>query len=152
MSFLDNGVVRIGADLALGGAITWLSHRERPDNLINSYDLGRQIQMSHYSGPVPFQPPGTILRPEWRDIGWNPIQTGDVFGHASRVLDHRNDGRELYVKCVPMHWPLDNVPGECVFESWITLAGSEVHLRFRATNARPDMTRYPARHQELPAV
>jgi hypothetical protein len=152
MSFLDDGVVRIGADLALGGAITWLSHRDRPDNLINSHDLGRQIQMSHYSGPVPFQPDGTTLKEEWRGIGWNPIQTGDVFGHASRVLDHRNDGRELYVKCVPMHWPLDNVPGECVFESWTTLDGPTVTMRFRASNARPDRTWYPARHQELPAV
>ena len=152
MSFLDNGTLKIGADLALGGAITWLSHRERPDNLINSHDLGRQIQMSHYSGPVPFQPQGTTLKPEWRTIGWNPIQTGDVFGHPSRVLEHRNDGRELYVKCVPMHWPLDNVPGECVFESWTTLDGPTVTMRFRATNARPDQTRYQARNQELPAV
>lgn len=152
MSFLDNGVVKIGADLALGGAITWLSHRDRPDNLINSYDLGRQIQMSHYSGPVPFQPEGATLKPEWKGIGWNPIQTGDVFGHASRVLDHRNDGRELYVKCVPMQWPLDNVPGECVFESWTTLDGPMITMRFRATNARPESTRYAARQQELPAV
>ena len=152
MSYLDNGTVKIGADLALGGAITWLSHRDRPDNLINSHDLGRQIQMSHYSGPVPFQPEGAVLKPEWRTIGWNPIQTGDVFGHPSRVLEHRHDGRELYVKCVPMHWPLENVPGECVFETWTTLDGPTVTMRFCATNARPDRTRHPARHQELPAV
>jgi hypothetical protein len=152
MTFLDNGTVRIGADLALGGAITWLSHRERPQNLINSCDLGRQIQMSHYSGPVPFQPAGSQMKAEWRGIGWNPIQTGDVFGHPARVLEHRNDGRELYVKCVPMHWPLDNVPGECVYESWTTLAGPTATMHFRATNARPDHTRYAARNQELPAI
>lgn len=152
MSFLDNGTVKIGADLTLGGAITWLSHHDRPNNIINSHDLGRQIQMSHYSGPVPFQPEGKQIKKEWTGIGWNPIQTGDFFGHPSRVLDHRNDGRELYVKCVPMHWPLDNVPGECVYESWTTLSGPTVTMRFRATNARPDHTAYPARNQELPAV
>lgn len=152
MSFLDNGTVKIGADLALGGAITWLSHRDRPANIINSNDLGRQIQMSHYSGPVPFQPAGKQMKPEWKFIGWNPIQTGDVFGHPSRVVDQRNDGRELYVKCIPMHWPLENVPGECVYESWTTLAGPTVTTRFRATNARPDKASYPARNQELPAV
>lgn len=151
MSFLDNGVVKIGADLALGGAITWLSHHQRPGNLINSHDLGRQIQMSHYSGPVPFRPEGATLHPAWEHIGWNPIQTGDVYGHASRVLTHRNDGRELYVKCVPMHWPLDNVPGECVFESWTTLDGPTATMRFRVTNARPDRTHFAARNQELPA-
>lgn len=152
MSYLDNGTVKIGADLALGGAITWLSHRDRPANIINSHDLGRQIQMSHYSGPVPFQPEGKQMKPEWKGIGWNPIQTGDVFGYPSRVLDHRNDGRELYVKCIPMHWPLENVPGECVYESWTTLDGPTITMRFRATNARPDKTAYPARNQELPAV
>ncbi|HEX3133232.1 MAG TPA: hypothetical protein VHX44_06565 [Planctomycetota bacterium] len=152
MSYLDNGTVRIGADLALGGAITWLSHRDRPDNIINSCDLGRQIQMSHYSGPVPFQPEGKQMKPEWQGIGWNPIQTGDVFGHPSQVIDQHNDGRELYVKCIPMHWPLENVPGECVYESWTTLDGPTVTMRFRATNARPDHTTYPARNQELPAI
>ena len=47
MTYLDNGEVRIGMDLALGGAVTFLSSKEHPDNLINSADLGRQIQMSH---------------------------------------------------------------------------------------------------------
>lgn len=152
MSFLDNGTVRIGADLTLGGAITHLSHRDRPQNLINSHDLGRQIQMSHYSGPIPFQPAGKQLKEEWKGIGWNPIQTGDVFGHPSRVLEHRNDGRELYVKCIPMHWPLENMPGECTYETWTTLDGATATMRFRATNARPDTTAYHARMQELPAV
>ncbi len=152
MSYLDNGTVKIGADLTLGGAITFLSHRDRPQNLINSYDLGRQIQMSHYSGPIPFQPEGKQMKKEWAGIGWNPIQTGDYFGNPSRVLDHRNDGHELYVKCVPMHWPLENMPGECVYESWTTLDGPTVTMRFRATNARPDKTAYAARMQELPAI
>jgi hypothetical protein len=152
MSYLDNGTVKIGADLALGGAITFLSHCDRPQNLINSHDLGRQIQMSHYSGPVPFQPEGKPMKPEWKGIGWNPIQTGDAFHNPSKIIDSKNDGRELYVKCVPMHWPLDNVPGECVYESWTMLDGPTVTMRFRATNARPDHTRYPARNQELPAI
>ena len=53
MTYLDNGEVRIGMDLALGGAVTFLSGKDHPGNLINSAGLGRQIQMSHYSGPWP---------------------------------------------------------------------------------------------------
>jgi hypothetical protein len=34
--FLENGEVRIGMDLALGGAVTFLSSREHPGNLINN--------------------------------------------------------------------------------------------------------------------
>jgi len=48
MTFLDNGEVRIGMDLALGGAVTFISSKYHPGNIINSADLGRQIQMSHY--------------------------------------------------------------------------------------------------------
>ena len=43
MTFLDNGDVRIGMDLALGGAITHISTKDRSGNIINSADLGRQI-------------------------------------------------------------------------------------------------------------
>ncbi len=49
MTYLDNGEVRIGMDLALGGAVTLISSKEHPGNIINSADLGRQIQTSHYA-------------------------------------------------------------------------------------------------------
>src|SRR5579871_5909255 len=58
MSYLDNGNLRIGIDLRIGGAITYVSKSGSTENLINSADWGRQIQMSHYSGPVPFKPNG----------------------------------------------------------------------------------------------
>lgn len=152
MTFLDNGEVRIGMDLALGGAVTHLSSRDRPANLINSADLGRQIQMSHYSGPWPFEPDGKKPDPAWAGLGWNPIQTGDCKGNPSRVLEHRNTGGELYIRCIPMQWPLNNVPGDCVFETWTTLEGPLVHMRFRCTSQRSDHTAYRASPQELPAV
>lgn len=152
MTFLDNGEVRIGMDLSLGGAVTYLSSRERPANLINSADLGRQIQMSHYSGPWPFEPDGRKPDPAWAGLGWNPIQTGDCKGNPSQVLEHRNNGHELYIRCIPMQWPLNNVPGDCVFETWTTLEGPVVHMHFRCTNHRADSTAYRASPQELPAV
>jgi hypothetical protein len=51
-----------------------------------------------------------------------------------------------------MQWPLNNVPGDCTFEAWLTLEGSIVKARARLNNAREDHTPYPARLQELPAV
>ncbi len=152
MTFLENDEVRIGMDLNLGGAVTFLESRRRPGNLINSADLGRQIQMSHYSGPWPFEPEGRKPAPEWAGLGWNPIQTGDCRFNPSRTLDHRNDGRELYIRCTPMQWPLDNVPGDCTFETWTTLEGPLVRMRFRCTNQRADRTFYRPCPQELPAV
>ena len=152
MSYLDNGVIRLGIDLKLGGAITYLSKSDSQENVVNSWDFGRQIQMSYYSGPVPFRVPGKEPKKEWRFIGWNPIQVGDAFGNSAKVLEHHNDGKKLYVKCIPMHWPLDNVPGECTFECWLELDQAAVHARSRIVNNRPDHTKYPARGQELPAI
>lgn len=152
MDYLDNGAIRLGVDLNLGGAVTWLSPSKSETNLINSWDWGRQIQMSYYSGPVPFTPNNKQPAPQWKALGWNPIQAGDHFGHSSKTIEHTNDGKTLYVKCVPMQWPLENEPGECTFETWYTLDGNIIKVRAALNNARSDKTQYPARTQELPAV
>ncbi len=152
MTFLDNGEVRIGIDLALGGAVTHISSKDHAGNLINSADLGRQIQMSHYSGPWPFVVGDVKPNPAWAGLGWNPIQTGDCYMNPSKVVEHRNTGLELYVKCIPMQWPLNNVPGDCTFETWTTLDGPVIHMRYRCTNQRADQTPYRPCPQELPAV
>ena len=130
MSYIENDEIKVGVDLNHGGAIVYLS-REGGANLINNYDLGRQVQLSFFSGPVPYSVPGQEPAEHWRHIGWNPIQTGDDFKTPSRVLAHRNDGKTLYVKCQPMQWPLNNVPGDCTFESWLELAGAVVVARAR---------------------
>ena len=152
MSYVDNGTIRVGVNLDIGGAITYVSPSDSNENIINSHDWGRQVQMSFYSGPTPFIPNGKEPSPTWRFLGWNPIQAGDCYGHGSKVIAHENDGKTLYVKCIPMQWPLNNEPGECTFETWIRLEGNAVQVRSRINNARSDKTQYPARGQELPAV
>ncbi len=153
MSYLDNGTIRIGINLDIGGAITYLSQSGTEENIINSHDWGRQIQMSFYSGPVPYIPAsGKEPAKNWTFIGWNPIQSGDAFDNPSKVIDHKQSDTELYVKCIPMHWPLDNEPGQCTFETWLTLEGNTVGVRSQLNNARKDETQFPARSQELPAV
>ena len=66
MSYLDNGVVKVGVDLAKGGSITYLSVSGTANNVINSYDLGRQVQQSYYSGPSLYNPSNNI------NPSWNP--------------------------------------------------------------------------------
>lgn len=151
MSYIDNGAIRLGIDLNIGGAVTYLAAKGKP-NLINSHDWGRQIQMSFYSGPNPYEPNGKKPHKNWKQLGWNPIQSGDVGGFRSKVTEHKNDGSKLYVKCIPMHWPLSNQPAQCTFECWFELEGTAVLVRCRLTNHRDDKTLYKARHQELPAV
>jgi len=108
--------------------------------------------MSFYSGPVPYEPAGKKANPAWTLIGWNPIQSGDVAENSSKILDSKVTNDSIYIKCIPMHWPLDNVPGECYFESFVKLNENTVQVHGRIVNQRPDKTQYPAREQELPAV
>jgi len=151
MTVLENDQIRFGANLTLGGAITLLSTKDGP-NMINSHDWGRQIQMSFYSGPQPFEPNGKKPAGHWKQLGWNPIQSGDFGGNTSTILEHKNDGKRIYVKCRPMHWPLNNQPAQCTFECVYKIDGNVVDVTSRLTNARDDKTQYGARSQELPAL
>lgn len=151
MSWLDNGIIRLGVDLNLGGAITHLSS-SRSENLVNSWDWGRQIQMSYYSGPSLVTAGPRRPFPVWATLGWNPVQAGDHFGHRSRLTAHRNDGRTLLVRCQPMLWPLAGVPAECEMEATMTLDRDAVLVRCRLFMARSDRTAYPPRDQEMPAL
>ncbi len=152
MSYLDNGTIRLGVDLDIGGAITYLAYTDGGVNVVNSYDWGRQIQMSFYSGPRPFEPNGKKPAELWKGLGWNPIQSGDVAENKSKVIAHTNDGETIHLQCIPMHWPLDNQPGECTFEVWLQLEGNTVQARCRLNNTRSDHTQYGPHGQELPAV
>lgn len=152
ISYLDNGVLRVGVDLSRGGAIGYLSESGSTDNVVNIHDPGRYIQQSYYSGPDPYLPDGAIQHPAYSGWGWNPVQAGDVYGNLSQVLETSNDGTSLYVRCTPKQWALNDVDTECTLEAWIELEANRVHVRNRLTNFRSDTTRYGDRHQELPAV
>ncbi|MBE0655123.1 MAG: hypothetical protein IH594_15075, partial [Bacteroidales bacterium] len=85
-------------------------------------------------------------------IGWNPIQAGDVYGYGSKIIDLYVGSDSIFVSCIPMHWPLENVPGQCIYESRIKLDGNKVYATARILNHRDDHTQYPARTSEFPAV
>ncbi|MBL9116187.1 MAG: hypothetical protein JNJ83_14360 [Verrucomicrobiaceae bacterium] len=147
MSWLENDKIKLGVDLNRGGAIVYLAPKGG-QNVVNNFDLGRQVQLSFFSGPVPFGNPAE----HWNHIGWNPIQAGDDFGNRGETLTHTNDQKSIHLTCKPLQWPLNNVPGDCLFESWLELDGAAVKARARLQNKRSDTQQYPARLQELPAV
>ncbi|RRB04443.1 hypothetical protein [Larkinella rosea] len=151
-SYIDNGSIRLSVDLNMGGAITYLAASGNGLNLVNNWDAGRQIQASFYADPTPFAPNGKEPHPQWKDLGWNPVMSGDVFGNRSKILESRNDGREIYIKTVPMIYPNDNVPCECSIETWITLDKNTVKVRHKLNNNRSDTKQYSAKPQELPAI
>ena len=151
LTFIENDHIRLGINMALGGCVTYLAQKGGK-NLINSHDWGRQVQLSFYGYPKPFWPEGVAVSSGWEQLGWNPIGCGDAFGNRSKILDSRVTEDSIYVKCIPMQWPLDNVPGDCTFEIWYKLNGNQVEVTARLNNAREDKNQYPACGQELPAV
>lgn len=150
--YLKNNEITVGVNLDLGGSITYLSPTSKDENLINNYDKGRQVQMSFYGGPVPYTPDGRQPNKFWKMLGWNPIQSGDYAGNRPKVIDYKQSSTEIYVKCIPMQWPLNNVPCNCTFESWIKLDKNTVLVKSRLNNKRKDITQYEGRSQELPAI
>lgn len=154
--YLENGRLRLGVDLSLGGAVTLLvDKKSSPINMINSHDWGRQIQLSYYSGPVPYiGPKGEQPQQAWAQLGWNPIQSGSVGRIKSRTLSfEKPDAKTIRVRCVPMQWPHINVEGDCIFEVTYTLVSENtIEMKARLINQRTDKTQYPGRHQEMPAL
>ncbi len=151
--FLENGFVKVGIDLNAGGAITYLADGPTSANMINNFDLGRQLQTSLYSGPIPYSQNGKQPVAFWAGLGWNPVQTGDIHNNPSPVVTYRNDStNRLYVKTGPLVWPLLNEPAECTMEHWYELRGNVVHVRSRTQVTRRDTTQYEARTQEAPCM
>jgi len=153
IQFIENAHIRVGITRKWGGAITHVSVPGGP-NIINSHDLGRQIQQSYYSGPPNYQKAGKEKSKDWSAFPWNPIQTGDAYRNGSQVVDVRIGTNTLYVKTIPMLWPMNNDPGECTMETWITLSATSPAFTYKArlTNHRSDKTQYKGGAQEVPAV
>jgi hypothetical protein len=146
---ISNGILTIGIDTTHGGAISTLIDNNVPnDNLINCHDQGREVQQSYYAGPDPY------LGARWsgNPWPWNPISSGDAFGHPSKVLDINSTATSIYVKAQPLQWALENTPCECTFETKIMLEGNGAFVRNRLVNFRGDHSNYGAYNQELPAL
>ena len=150
--FLTNDKVRVAIDLNMGGAINYLAEAGSSENMINNADLGRQLQTAIYSGPIPYSVNGKQPVAQWKYLGWNPVQTGDYYNHPARILSYQQTQNQLYVKTVPLIWPLFDEPADCVMEHWLELQGNVVHVRCRVMINRSDTTQYEARTQETPCV
>jgi hypothetical protein len=83
-SYQSNSVIKLGRDSAAGGSIVWLSDSSN-SNIVNNWDLGRQIQMNT------------------RDLNgdYNPTQAGDG-PNASGSIIFFPDTFVTFSKCQPL--------------------------------------------------
>ncbi len=150
---IDNEVLTLKLDLSRGGAISYLSLSGKDRNIVNIFDEGRYIQQSYYAGKsINRQDDGQSA--SWSPWSWNPIQVGDVFRNRAEILDFQKTENEMYVKCIPMQWDMNDMPAEAEMEQWTTLNGNVLKVKNRLTCHRTD-TIYGEdilNDQELPAV
>jgi len=149
----DNGTLILKLDLTRGGAISYLSLSGSSRSVVNIADEGRYIQQSYYAGKS-LDRKAEGQSPAWSPWTWNPIQVGDAFRNRAKILDFKKNGNELYVKCIPMQWDMNNKPAEAEMEQWTTLNGNVLEVRNRLTCHRTDKLYGDSllRDQELPAV
>jgi len=155
LRYIENDRLKVGFDLSIGGAVVYLEDKKyKTGNMVNSFDWGRQIQLSYYSGPRPFiGPNGEKPAPEWSGLGWNPIQSGDCGGNKSKVLEFKKiDDATAFVRTRPQLWPHKGVPAECIFECLYRLTDNGFELSATIVNNRSDKTQYQGGTQENPAL
>ncbi len=100
----------------MGGAITWLSWRGHPDNVVNIHDPGRLIQQSYYAGQqIDRTADGQHER--WSPWSWNPIQAGGV-GSWARVTRLEQRKGEIFSETIPKLWDMPNEEAAAVMRQW----------------------------------
>jgi hypothetical protein len=175
--YLDNGVIRAGIDATRGGSIGYLAQSGTNYSVVNAHDMGREIQLSFYGGPNPYNPNdrcnseyGTDIDVDdaaaresnthrlraatWGTWPWNPIGAGDIAGNSGEILSIQNTSAQAIVTTVPLQWACVDVPCECEFSQNVTLAPGATWLTVLSTiaNHRSDPKDYGPFGQELPAT
>ena len=122
---IDNGSVKVGIDREKGGAITWLSSDEYPNNIVNITDPGRLIQQSYYAGRR-LDRRSAGQSKSWSPWTWNPIQGGGVGssggeGTWARVTTFEKRNQTLYSETVPKLWDMADEEAEALMRQWTML-------------------------------
>lgn len=149
--YLENDRFKVGIKLGWGGGINYIEDKtcavKSLTNLINSHDTGRLVQQSYYgtAGNEEYQP-GTSFNTKWT---YNPVQGGDQFGNASRLIDLKISDNSVYIKAQPQDWSLDGKLTPSYMENTYTLNEDTIKVENRFTDFSG--WDHPFHGQELPA-
>lgn len=153
---LENGVAKVGISRGMGAAITWLSSKDYPKNMVNSSDPGRLIQQSYYAGNKLDRKTDGQSK-SWSPWTWNPIQGGGVSSWARVSEFKRPDAATLYSETVPKLWDMPDEEAAALMRQWTGFEPgmpNVIAVRCELVVQREVNDRWgPARpaHQEVPA-
>lgn len=171
--FIETDTHKLGIDLRWGGALSYLedlnssveavivdgktkvdsnaSERYKTEavstnvNLINRNDTGRLVQQSYY-GTIEYDH-GVYNDTDWR---YNPVQGGNQFNDASKIVDLKITKSSIYVKCRPLDWAREK---EYITPSYMEATYSVKDGVVHASCRFVDFSGYPSANaeQEIPA-
>ncbi len=171
--YIESGGYKIGVDLLWGGALDYLEDLDsdveavkvdgrvyvdsnaserygaraanKNVNLINRHDTGRLVQQSYY-GTWEYDC-GYYGENRWN---YNPVQGGNQYNEASKIVDLVCAEDYIYIKCRPLDWakPAEDITPSYM-EATYSIGGGCVNVSCRFV----DFSGYPSTHttQELPA-
>ncbi len=174
--YIENDEHKLGVTLKWGGALSYLEDKNssveavivdgitkvdsdasarysvraksKNVNLINANDTGRLVQQSYYgTGDFEGYTGGVYMDNKWN---YNPVQGGNQYNDAAKIVDVRINADSIYIKCRPLDWAKEK---ECITPSYMeatySLSGGLVKAQCRFV----DFSGYPAvsTTQECPA-
>ncbi len=151
--YIENERFKLGIDLGWGGTINYIDDKKNEiqnlSNLVNKHDTGRLIQQSFYgTGPIPgVYQPGISFDSQWV---YNPVQGGDQYNNASRLIDLVVTEDSVYIKSQPQDWSLNNKLTPSYMENTYTLKEDRIQVDNRFTDFSG--WTHPYAGQELPAL
>ena len=182
--YIEDGHIKLGTSLAYGGSIRHLEKlnasvveyidengdvrieqgidAEMVDvvsehvNLVNIYDLGREIQQSYYAFTTEengYAPEDDVLYEG--DLRYNPVQAGSAGDKESQIIDYKVTEKEIYVKVKPMDWFLRNTQADAYMENRYYFEADgvlRVFNRFVNFSQFTGMKDLPITAQETPAI
>ncbi len=174
--YIENDEHKLGVTLSWGGALSYLEDknssveavivdgvtkvdsdaserygtraRSKNVNLINANDTGRLVQQSYYgTGDCEQYTGGEYMGNRWN---YNPVQGGNQYNDAAKIVDVRISDNSIYIKCRPLDWAKEK---ECITPSYMEAEYSLSQGLIKAECRFVDFSGYPTvtTTQECPA-
>lgn len=140
-----NGVTKVDSDASSRYGVR---ARSKNVNLINANDTGRLVQQSYYGTGDCEQYQGSYYgENKWN---YNPVQGGNQYNEAAKIVDVRINDNSIYIKCRPLDWAKEK---EYITPSYMEAAYSLSKGLVKAECRFVDFSGYPetVTTQECPA-
>lgn len=149
--FLDNGIIKVGFDKRMGGAVSYFERKSNGENIINNHDAGRQAGFEsriYPTNPSTWKPytNSKYLSDIYPLAGgasreWNGLPQGsfynqnfankDHLGGIPEVISFNSESKILYIKAKLWEWGYINLENDGYKkidaggynECWVSLSG-----------------------------